>query len=440
MTFFAVAVASVGSAVIGGVVANKASKRASQDMAAANETAQDANEIARETAKLQHELGKETLEFNKEYYRDVVRPAADFDMQTRQTMMPRLMQAFDNQERFADQQREDYLENWQPLEQRVRDDALNYDSSENIGRRMGIAASAANQQFSNAAGQMARNLGRYGINPNSSAFARTNANLANQQALTSAGMQTQAAFDTMDRGVALRAGAANFGRNMPNAAATFGQLGNQTASTGAGITGGGVTTSSAAGNFMNQGFGLGAGILDRSAATNLGAARNSVSIADNNMRLAAAQAQGVGSLFGGIGQGIGMWGRTGFPLPGGGGGFGIPGGLGAGRAFNFDGVDPQLVGATGFAADGGSVDSIPSTTGMTPDGRDVGLIRGPGTDISDSVPGVNVDTGRPLRLGNKEYVVPGDVVEKLGTLYFDKLIEKHHTPAEIQRLGLARSA
>lgn len=434
MSFFVVAAATVGSAAIGGYVANKASKRASQDMAAANQTAQEANEVARETAKLQHELGKETLEFNREYYRDVVRPAADFDMQTRQSMVPRLMDAFDKQEAFADQQREDYLENWRPLEQQVRRDAQGYDSSDNINRRMGIAAASVNQQFSNAAGQMARNLGRYGINPNSSAFARTNANLANQQALGSAGMQTGAAFDTMDRAIALRAGAANFGRNMPNAAATFGQLGNQTASTGAGITGGGVNTASAAGNFMNQGFGLGAGIYDRSAATNLGAARNSIGIADNNMRLAAAQAQGVGNMFSGIGQGIGMWGRTGFPVP-----------SGAQAAFSNTAIGSSGFG-TGlaygnqdyglFLADGGQ----PRTTGMTADGRDVGLIEGPGTDISDSVPGVNVDTGRPLRLGNKEYVVPGDVVEKLGTLYFDKLIEKHHTPAEIQRLGLTRSA
>lgn len=425
MTFFTVAAATIGSAVIGGVVANQSSKRAASAAAAANETAKDANEAAREAAKLQYDLGKETLEFNRQYYGEVVQPAANFDLQTRQAMMPRLMEAFDNQEEFADQQRQDYLENWQPLEQRVRDDALNYDSEENIGRRMGIAGAAVNQQYSNAASQMARNLGRYGINPNSSAFANTNARLANQQALAAAGMQTGAAFDTMDRGVALRAGAANFGRNMPNAAATFGQLGNQTASTGAGITAGGVNTASAAGNFMNQGYGLGSNITSAGAGINLGAARNAVGLADANMRWAQSQSQGVGQLFGGIGQAIGQWGRNGFQMPS----FGVSSGYMGGLP---SGLIPSGVGM----ADGGSTGSA----GVTPDGHNYGMVRGPGNGVSDSIPAVNTETGQPMRLSNREYIVPEDVLLAKGTEFFDKLIEKYHTPAEIQRLGMARRA
>ncbi len=425
MSFVAVAVG--GSAVLGYASSRRATRAASQ---AANEQ----NETMRDAAQLQYDLGKETLDFNLKYYNETVKPAADFDLQTRRELTPLLTQSFRDQEAFATQQRQDYLDNWRPVEERVRSDAMGYDSDANVNRRMGIAAANVNQQFSNAAGQNARLLTRYGLNPNSSAFARTNANLTAQQALASAGMQTGAAFDTMDRGIALRAGAANFGRNMPNTAASFGQLGNQTANNAAGITAGGVNTAGAAAGIMNRGYGL-AGDINASSA---GISNN---IFRNNLGMAQMQAGAVGDLFGGIGQGLGMWGR---------GGFGGPGmdslqarfsntamgssGFGSGLAYGNQDLGQYL-------ADGGQVDDgAPVSTGMTPDGRNFGLVRGPGTAISDEIPAVNVDEGRPLRLGNKEYVVPGDVVEKLGTLYFDKLIEKHHTPAEIQRMGLARSA
>jgi hypothetical protein len=60
-----------------------------------------------------------------------------------------------------------------------------------------------------------------------------------------------------------------------------------------------------------------------------------------------------------------------------------------------------------------------------------GTVRGPGTETSDSIPAM---------LSKGEYVIPADVVRRKGVEFFDKLLEKHHTPAEIQeqRLGLRR--
>lgn len=422
MSFMAVAVA--GSAVVGAIASNSASKRA---VGAADR----ATDASLQAAEWQRDLGQDTLEFNREYYNNVVRPAADYDLQTRQAMTPRLMEAFDKQEGFADQQREDYLQNWRPLEQQVRRDALNYDSEDNVNRRSGIAAASVNQQFSNAAGQQARTLTRFGINPNSSAFANMNAKVANQQAVASAGMQTGAAFETMDRGIALRAGAANFGRNMPNAAAAFGQLGNQTAGTTAGVTGGALNNSIAAGNFVNNGANNASGIMGNAGTGFVNAARM-------NLGMAGMQQQGISDLFSGIGQGVGMWGRNGFKLPGSSGGFGVPGGSQSGQPYNYDGnaYDPGV----GFAADGGDVESLAGTSGMMADGRNMGLIRGPGNGVSDNVPAVNVDTGQPLRVSNREYIIPEDVLLYKGQEFFDKLISKHHTPAEVQRMGLSRRA
>jgi hypothetical protein len=381
MSFLKVAIA--GSAVVGYAASRNATK-------AASAAAEQSNQTMRDAAQLQYDLGRETLDFNKQYYNEVVKPAADFDMQTRREMTPLLKRSFEEQEAFARQQRQDYLDNWRPVEQRVRDDAMGYDSDANVNRRMGIAAAGVNQQFSNAQQQGARALTRFGLNPNSSAFARANANLINQQALASAGMQTGAAFDTMDRGIALRAGAANFGRNMPNTSIAVGQLGNQTAGTTAGMTAGGVSTAGAAGNFMNQGYGL--------ASNMIGAGANiDNSIFNNNVRLGMMQSQGIGQLFQGIGQGIGMWGRSG--------GFGIPASpSGFMRSTNpsaslfndtgMYGADPAFI-IPGSFADGGPVEEAvqagpAGVWAVTPphpiNMARGGLVSGPGGPRDDMVP------------------------------------------------------
>lgn len=63
---------------------------------------------------------------------------------------------------------------------------------------------------------------------------------------------------------------------------------------------------------------------------------------------------------------------------------------------------------------------------VTPAAASGGRVFGP----SD---GSGVDDQVPANLSAGEYVIPSDVVAKLGTLHFDKLLEKHHTPADVQR-------
>jgi hypothetical protein len=64
-----------------------------------------------------------------------------------------------------------------------------------------------------------------------------------------------------------------------------------------------------------------------------------------------------------------------------------------------------------------------------------GMIHGPGTGISDSVPAVNTTTGQPLHVANTEYIIPADVVQTKGREFFDNLVRKYHTPAALQRQG-----
>ena len=198
--------AAVGAAVVGSVYsANKAAgaqKDATRAQAAA---AADANA-----------LSAERLEWEKKVYEEDTKPLQQRDQELKERIINKQLDQADKQAQFADEQNAYYKETFQPVERKMVDEAMGYDSSANINKRAGMAAANVNQQFSNAAGQQSRLMGRYGLS-SSGAFK----NQARGQALATVGAQNGAAFDTMDKAISLRAGAANFGRNMPNTASSY---------------------------------------------------------------------------------------------------------------------------------------------------------------------------------------------------------------------------
>lgn len=383
MSFVAVAIG--GSAVLGYVASDRASSRAAD---AANQS----NQTARDAAQLQYDLGKQTLDFQRQYYDEVLKPSQQNDAAMRGMLIGDYLANSRRQRDIADQQYQDYRNTFRPVEEQVARDAMGYDSAENVNRRMGIASAAVNQGFSNAAGQQARLLSRYGINPNSSSFAQTNENLARSQALADAGAQTGAAFDTMDRAIALRSGAANFGRNMPNASAAF--------FAGSDRSAGGAGSASAQG--IQNAVGImsptlqGAGIASSAFGSMGNIANNSF---DANMRLYNGQMQGVGGLFSGIGNfagsrvggdALGSFGNrlgaawTDFKM-------GMNGGFGTGNDWG-----NQDYGA--FLADGGAP----------------GLVHGPGGPRDDMVPAM---------LSRNEFVLNEGAVKHFGLAKLNKMNE-----------------
>lgn len=80
------------------------------------------------------------------------------------------------------------------------------------------------------------------------------------------------------------------------------------------------------------------------------------------------------------------------------------------------------VGAGGSSASGADGDSGVGSTGAYANG---GKVRGPGTGTSDSI---------PARLSDGEYVIPADVVRRIGTDTLDRLISGH-MPAGISMAG-----
>jgi hypothetical protein len=57
-----------------------------------------------------------------------------------------------------------------------------------------------------------------------------------------------------------------------------------------------------------------------------------------------------------------------------------------------------------------------------------GMIRGPGTGTSDSIPAQNTTTGEQVKVSNGEFVVPANVVAAKGRDFFDALVRKYHQP------------
>lgn len=108
------------------------------------------------------------------------------------------------------------------------------------------------------------------------------------------------------------------------------------------------------------------------------------------------------------------------------------------------GTDPDLLNGLRDAAsvvanpgyqDNGAFGSISKTFGEEDDNilrrfANGGQIVGPGTGTSDSIPAVVADTGEPIKVSNQEYIVPADVVAKLGKEFFDDLLRALHKPVK----------
>jgi hypothetical protein len=349
-----------------------------------------------EAAKMSAKLGKEALDFYKSIYESDIKPAQERDMALREKITDDFMTSSAQQRGFAEEQNKFYKDTFQPVEQRMADEAMNYDSDENVQRRMGIAGSAVTSQMSNAAEQNRRALSAYGINPNSGAFARANNQASIAGGVAAASAQSGAAFDTMDRAIALRAGAANFGRNMPNTAAQY--------YAGSGAAGSGAANTSTQGmqNIGNNAAGVGQGF--NTAMQGYGQSGNlNLGMFNAQMQGHMAQQQMIGNIASGIGTFAGMK-------------FGADGGQPKDMAD--DPVKGVKRSKQNYAKKGKKVH------------RGGGLVRGPGGPIDDKVPAM---------LSNKEYVLPADTTAAIGKDTLDAIVAQTHTPAAVQR-GLSRSA
>ena len=254
-------------------------------------------------------ISKESLDWYKATYASDIKPAQDADLALRKQVTSAQLESMAQQDAFAREQRDYYNSTIKPVQTQAASDALNYDSDENVNKRMGIATAGATQAFSSARGQSARMLARYGINPNSSAFALANAQLTNQEALGVAGAGTGAAFDTMDRAIALRSQFARDGNAIPSMALGYYQGGNAAGTSASGVSAQGYGLLQTGSNGM-------LGAFNNSVQQNQSAATISNMDFSGRMQGYAADQQAKGAMYQGIGSAIGAIGGVGLAKSG----------------------------------------------------------------------------------------------------------------------------
>lgn len=277
----------------------------------------------------------------------------------------------------AQSDRQRYVDIFRPFEDRFAAEAEAYDSPERRERAMGGAIADVNTQFDAQRRNALQRLESYGVDPSQTRNAALDIGVRTAQAAAQAGAATGAKNRVEDTGRALRSDVINMGRGaLSNAAGFYGQA---VGSGGAAQQGALNTTQTGAGAIQSSlGF-SGQALQGYNQSANIQSQGFNNQMASWN----AGQQQTAGMLqaAGGI---AGM-----------------------------------------FMADGGEVGD---------DGRAIPFTRDGGVDGPGD--GSGIDDQVPAYLSEGEFVIPADVVRKKGEEFFEKLLDKYHTPATEQRRAI----
>lgn len=206
-----------------------------------------------EAAKQNAEIGREVLAFSKQQYEDNKPRVAASDALIKSVVEDSLATSA-KQQANADEQWQRFKTTWMPIEDKVASDAMNADSQAELNRISSEAAADTSTAADAADASRERAAFSLGINPNSGRFAGQQRASGIARAATMAGAMNSGRQAARDRGIALRAGAANFGRNMPNTAANAYGLAVQAGQGAVGTQNSGLATQNAAAAPMYQGF------------------------------------------------------------------------------------------------------------------------------------------------------------------------------------------
>ena len=268
-------------------------------------------------AKENSKVAADTLEFNKKVYADGEGDrafASDFSKKVANNQFADSV----TQQGRATEQWDRYLKTFAPIEEQTANDAKNIDSLSEQERIAGDAAGTVQAQSDNANAQRARTQASMGVNPNSGAAIAADADSAIRLAAGKSGTVNDARQAVRDRGVAMRSGVANFGRNMLNTTATMSGLSTASGNAGVGNATNPVSINNSGAAQMNQGFGTAISGYNAAGSILNNQFSNSIAAEDSAHRANAASAAGWGSL---AGAGIAYAGYTG----GFGGGKPVPG-------------------------------------------------------------------------------------------------------------------
>lgn len=281
--------------VIGGAIAAVGAVGAISSSNAAGKAAKSASKSAIAATDAQERVAMAELDFAKQQDADNKVRFAKADALTEQVTNKQL-EAMDLNTALA-KDYDDYSKGtFQPLEQRIVQDAESYDSPEEQERAAGAASASVKQNITQATEANARAQARMGVNPNSGRALVTQNEIAITGALGESGAENAARQNVKTLGAAKRMDAASLGRNLPSQQATSAGLGLTAGTAAVNAT---ATTNGSALSGANT-----VGGLYSSAGSQFASVSNSYTkVADAATASGAASAQAWGQL---AGMGMGM--------------------------------------------------------------------------------------------------------------------------------------
>lgn len=188
-----------------------------------------------ELAKGNVELGKEALSWWKTQAAEA-KPTMKRAADTAEEVSRAQLGSMRNQDRLATEYDEYRKGTFQPVERRLVDDAMTFNTEAERERLAGLARADTASAFGAARAQLRRDTGRVGLDPSDGAYRASLADLAGLEALADAGNRNKARADARTVGRAMLMDSASLGRNLPSQQATSAQLalsaGNSAANTG----------------------------------------------------------------------------------------------------------------------------------------------------------------------------------------------------------------
>lgn len=192
-----------------------------------------------ESSRLAAQAAQDDLAFRKQQYADL-KPAIDRQMALGASVSEEQLKLMRETNERADSQWEQYMRTFRPIEEQMAREAMEYGSAEDQERAARSVEADIGAGAARARASTARQLSSMGVAPTSGRFAAFLRDADISLAGMSASGANAARTQVKDKGIALRAGAASFGRNLPNwagqAAGTSVSAGNSAANnSGAGI-------------------------------------------------------------------------------------------------------------------------------------------------------------------------------------------------------------
>ena len=249
------------------------------------------------SAQLAKEAADNQLAFSKEQY-DFLKPYIQKQLQTGQDVAAQQQTDAAKASGRADQQWSQYQTTFQPIEEKMAQEAMDYGNAADQERSAGQAATDVTQQFQSQRAAAQRQLTSMGVKPNAGTFMAANREMDASEAAARAAAMTGTRQAVKDKGVSLRAGAAAFGRNQTNTAGQQVGLSTGSGSAATQSAGAGVGSTMAAGSQVAGGYGAQIGAANSAMQANLGLGGLMNSAYGNQAQMYGSQMAGMGQLMG----------------------------------------------------------------------------------------------------------------------------------------------